>query len=85
MGSGAEDQIEITPEMIEAGMDILREESIYIDLPESVAEDLVRRIILCTWRACLYNAWVVALEAGLFSEFPGLNERPAAPDPPRAP
>jgi hypothetical protein len=45
-----EDEIETTPEMIEAGLDVLRTEGPYIDLPLSVAEDLVRQIILRTWQ-----------------------------------
>jgi hypothetical protein len=43
------DEIEITPEMIEAGLKVLRSEN--LDLSLSAAEDLVREIILRTWKA----------------------------------
>ena len=42
---------EITPEMVRAGLDVLRTEWINIDLSVGAAEDLVRKIILNTWLA----------------------------------
>jgi hypothetical protein len=43
-------EIKITPEMIEAGVDVLRAEP-FIDLRLSIAREVVREIILRTWKA----------------------------------
>lgn len=46
-------EIEITPEMIKAGLEVLRTEN--LDLSLSAAEDLVRGIISRTWKARFYG------------------------------
>jgi hypothetical protein len=42
-------EIEVTPAMVKAGLDVLRSEP-FIDLPLGVAENLIREVIVRTWK-----------------------------------